>query len=204
MPRRGALGEDTAFPLSGGDSGMTEGVDFQKEGLGPQDLREARPRVAKNARVTPLLVSEELSERFGHKVAYKCESLQTGGAFKMRGATNFIARLSQAGRERGVLTYSSGNHGIAVALAARRAGVKAVVVMPETAPLLKLERVRSLGAELHRVGTTSIERKERAEGRRATRKSGGSPAAATPAAPNRPTASKRYTPPKKRKPTSRR
>jgi len=142
---------------------MTEGVDFQKEGLGPQDLREARPRVAKNARVTPLLVSEELSERFGHKVAYKCESLQTGGAFKMRGATNFIARLSPAARERGVLTYSSGNHGIAVALAARRAGVKAVVVMPETAPLLKLERVRSLGAEVHRVGTTSIERKERAE-----------------------------------------
>jgi len=142
---------------------VTDGIDLEKEGLGPSDLREARSRVAKNARVTPLLVSENLSERFGHKVALKCESLQVGGTFKMRGATNFIARLSAADRERGVLTYSSGNHGIAVALAARRAGVKAVVVMPEIAPVLKLERVRSLGAEVHRAGTTSIERKERAE-----------------------------------------
>ena len=119
--------------------------------------------MARNARVTPLLISESLSERLAQKVALKCESLQVGGAFKMRGATNFIARLSAAERERGVLTYSSGNHGIAVALAARRAGAGAVVVMPETAPILKLERVRSLGAEVHRAGTTSLERKERAE-----------------------------------------
>ncbi len=142
---------------------MTEGIDFEKEGLGPSHLREARARVARNARVTPLLVSESLSERFGHKVALKCESLQVGGAFKMRGATNFIARLSAAERERGVLTYSSGNHGIAVALAARRAGVRAAVVMPQTAPAVKVERVRSLGAEVHLAGSTSIERKERAE-----------------------------------------
>jgi threonine dehydratase len=142
---------------------MTEPIDLEKEGLGPSELREARPRVAKNARVTPLLVSESLSERFAQRVALKCENLQAGGAFKMRGATNFIARLSPSDRERGVLTYSSGNHGIAVALAARRAGAKAVVVMPETAPVLKLERVRSLGAEVHRAGTTSLERKERAE-----------------------------------------
>ncbi len=142
---------------------MADAVDFEKEGLGPSDLREARPRVARNARVTPLLLSEGLSERFGNRIAYKCENLQVGGAFKMRGATNFIARLSPADRERGVLTYSSGNHGIAVALAAHRAGVKAIVVMPETAPLLKLERVRALGAEVHSTGTTSIERQERAE-----------------------------------------
>jgi threonine dehydratase len=142
---------------------MPETIDLEKEGLGPSDLREARPRVARNARVTPLLVSESLSERLAQKVALKCESLQVGGAFKMRGATNFIARLSAAERERGVLTYSSGNHGIAVALAARRAGARAVVVMPETAPNLKVERVRSLGAEVHRAGTTSLERKERAE-----------------------------------------
>ena len=148
---------------------MADGADFEKDGLGPADLREARPRVAKNARVTPLLLSEALSERFGQRVAFKCENLQTGGAFKMRGATNFITRLSPAERERGVLTYSSGNHGIAVALAARRAGASAVVVMPETAPLLKLERVRSLGAEVHRAGTTSIERQERAEALRKER-----------------------------------
>ena len=146
-----------------------DGAQFEKEGLGPADLREARPRVARNARVTPLLPSEGLSERFGQRVALKCENLQAGGAFKMRGATNFIARLSPAERDGGVLTYSSGNHGIAVALAARRAGLKAVVVMPETAPLVKIERVRSLGAEVHRAGTTSLERQERAESLRRER-----------------------------------
>ncbi len=142
---------------------MTESGAFEKEGLGPGDLREARPRVARNARATPLVASESLTARFGHPVALKCENLQVGGAFKMRGATNYIARLEPAERERGVLTYSSGNHGIAVAYAARRAGVQAVVVMPRTAPPVKVDRVRSLGAEVHLAGSTSLERKERAE-----------------------------------------
>src|SRR2546425_2312066 len=142
---------------------MPEAVAFEKEGLGPADLREARPRVARNARPTPLLVSASLSERCGHTVAFKCENLQVGGAFKMRGATNFISRLDAAGKERGVITYSSGNHGIAVAHAARRAGVKAVVVMPRTAPAVKVDKVRALGAEVHLAGTTSLDRKERAE-----------------------------------------
>ena len=142
---------------------MPEAAGFEKEGLGPADLREARPRVARNARTTPLLVSESLSERCGHKVALKCENLQAGGAFKMRGATNFIARLRPDERERGVITYSSGNHGIAVAHAAGRAGARAVVVMPRTAPAVKVEKVRALGAEVHLAGSTSIDRKERAE-----------------------------------------
>jgi len=142
---------------------MTDGGSFEKEGLGPGDLREARPRVARNARATPLLESEALSARGGHPVALKCENLQVGGAFKMRGATNYIARLEAAERERGVLTYSSGNHGIAVAYAARRAGARAVVVMPRTAPPVKIDRVRALGAEVHLAGSTSLERKERAE-----------------------------------------
>ncbi len=142
---------------------MPEAAAFEKEGLGPADLREARARVARHARTTPLLVSESLSERCGHRVALKCENLQAGGAFKMRGATNFISRLDPAARGRGVITYSSGNHGIAVAHAARRAGVKAVVVMPRTAPAVKVDRVRALGAEVHLAGTTSLDRKERAE-----------------------------------------
>jgi threonine dehydratase len=142
---------------------VTTEAGFEKEGLAPADLREARPRVARNARVTPLLVSESLSERAGGRVALKCENLQVGGAFKMRGATNFIARLHPDERGRGVITYSSGNHAIAVAHAARRSGTAAVVVMPKTAPALKLERVRGLGAEVHLAGTTSLERKERAE-----------------------------------------
>jgi threonine dehydratase len=133
------------------------------EGLGPADLREARLRVARGARPTPVLLSETLSERYGHKVALKCENLQAGGAFKMRGATNFIAQIDEGARSRGVITFSSGNHGIAVAHAGRRAAAPAVVVMPETAPAVKLERVRALGAEVHLVGPTSLDRQARAE-----------------------------------------
>jgi threonine dehydratase len=131
--------------------------------LNPADLRAARARVAKGARVTPLLPSEHLSERLGRPIALKCENLQAGGAFKIRGATNFLARALEADPPRGVVTYSSGNHAIAVALAARRAGLPAVVVMPETAPEAKLGRVRGLGAEVHLAGRTSVDRQERAE-----------------------------------------
>jgi threonine dehydratase len=138
-------------------------VEIEAQGLGPADLRAARPRVAHGARPTPLLRSAFLSERTGREIALKCENLQVGGAFKIRGATNFVRQLPDDERRRGLITYSSGNHGIAVALAARQAAVPAVVVMPETAPRVKLERVRSLGAELHLAGTTSLERKARAE-----------------------------------------
>ena len=137
--------------------------------LSPADLRSARARVAKGARFTPLLPSDALSERLGHPVALKCENLQAGGAFKIRGASNFLARTIEAGKPRGVITYSSGNHAIATALAARRAGVPAVVVMPETAPAVKLERVRALGAEVHLAGRTSTDRFERAESLRKER-----------------------------------
>lgn len=137
--------------------------------LTPAALREVRPRIARGTRVTPLLRADSLSERLGHTVALKCENLQVGGAFKIRGATNFVARLSESERRRGLITYSSGNHGIAVALAARHAGARAVVVMPETAPPVKVARVRSLGAELHLAGTTSLERKACAEAIRAER-----------------------------------
>ena len=144
-------------------------MDFEASGLGPSDLREARTRIARAARVTPLLPSLPLSERFGHPVALKCENLQAGGAFKIRGASNFVARLDDASRARGLITYSSGNHAIAVSLTAKRAGCPAVVVMPETAPALKKTRVRDLGAEVHFAGTTSIERRTRAEAIRAER-----------------------------------
>jgi threonine dehydratase len=136
---------------------------FAEQGLGPGDLREARARVARGTRTTPLVPSESLSARFGHPIALKCENLQAGGAFKIRGGTNFVARLGETERARGLITYSSGNHAIAVALAARRAGCPAVVVMPETAPPLKVERARALGAEIHFAGTTSLDRKARAE-----------------------------------------
>ncbi len=139
------------------------GFDYDAQSLGAADLREAREHVSRVVRRTPLLPSDSLSELCGRRVSLKCENLQVGGAFKARGASHFLARLDPEDRVRGVITYSSGNHAIGVATAARRAGVPAVVVMPRTAPAVKLERVKALGAEVHLVGPTSLDRKAKAE-----------------------------------------
>ncbi|MCY3843412.1 MAG: threonine/serine dehydratase [Acidobacteria bacterium] len=93
----------------------------------------------------------------------KCENLQRGGSFKLRGAYNFIVQVPAERRARGLITYSSGNHAQAVALAARTLGAAAVVVMPETAPAVKVDGARALGAEILFEGTTSVERRARAE-----------------------------------------
>jgi len=84
----------------------------------------------------------------GDRLWLKCECLQTGGAFKLRGATNRLLQLSPAERERGVVAFSSGNHARGVAIAARRLGIKAVIVMPADAPAVKIEGTRSEGAEI--------------------------------------------------------
>jgi threonine dehydratase len=93
----------------------------------------------------------------------KCECLQFAGAFKLRGAYNFISSLSPEARRAGVVTYSSGNHAQGVAYAARSFGIPALVVMPEDAPGIKVAAVRRLGARLEMAGTTTTERKSRAE-----------------------------------------
>jgi threonine dehydratase len=123
-------------------------------------IEEAAERIAGVVRRTPLV---ELSLDGGVAIRAKCENLQAGGAFKLRGAYNFIAQLSPEERREGVITYSSGNHAQAVALAAGLVGVPAVVVMPTTAPSIKVEGARALGAEVIFAGTTSVERKARAE-----------------------------------------
>jgi threonine dehydratase len=124
------------------------------------DLREAGKRVSKIARITPLL---DVSAQAGRRLLLKCESLQPSGAFKIRGAYNMVAQLSADQRRRGVVTFSSGNHGQAMALAARELGSPAVVVMPTTASKVKVEGARGFGAEVIFAGTTSTERRERAE-----------------------------------------
>lgn len=96
-------------------------------------------------------------------LALKCENVQPMGAFKIRGAYNMLAQLSPEARAAGVITYSSGNHGQAMALAAERLGLLAVVVMPETAPRVKVEGVRRYGGEVIFAGTTSVDRRIRAE-----------------------------------------
>jgi threonine dehydratase len=131
-----------------------------------EDIRAAARRVAAVARVTPLL---DVSAAAGRPLLLKCEHMQPGGAFKIRGAFNMIAQLTNEQRRRGVITFSSGNHGQAVALAARELGAPAVVVMPTTAPRIKVEGTRAFGAELIFAGTTSVERRERAEAEAAAR-----------------------------------
>ncbi|HSL71898.1 MAG TPA: threonine/serine dehydratase [Longimicrobiales bacterium] len=111
---------------------------------------------------TPLIPAPWLEELVGVPVRLKCENLQHAGAFKIRGAYNAMARLSEPERAPGVITYSSGNHGQAVALAARLFGVTAVVVMPTTAPRIKVEGAQRLGAEVVLEGTTSTDRHRKA------------------------------------------
>ena len=123
-------------------------------------IREAASRIQDVVRVTPLV---DVSDTLRSHLLLKCENLQLGGAFKIRGAFNMIAQLSEHERGRGVITYSSGNHGRAVALAARRLGVPAVIVMPTSAPQIKVDGVRELGGEVIFEGTTSVERRVRAE-----------------------------------------
>jgi threonine dehydratase len=135
------------------------------------DVEAARGRVAETARQTPLEQSNTFSKRTGADIHLKLENFQRTGSFKIRGATNKIAQLSDAEREAGVVTASAGNHAQGVALAATRAGVDSVIVMPEYAPISKINATESYGAEvvLHGIDyDTAAERAheiERQEGR---------------------------------------
>lgn len=112
-------------------------------------LDAARERLRGVAHRTPVVTSTTLNERTGTHVFLKCESVQRMGAFKFRGAWNFVAALDPAARARGLVAYSSGNHAQAVALVARLHRLPAVIVMPSTAPASKLAAVRGYGAEVH-------------------------------------------------------
>lgn len=138
------------------------------------DIEAAATRIRGVAVRTPVVDVRLDADRRGGplgppSIALKCENLQPMGAFKIRGAYNFLAQLPLVARAAGVITYSSGNHGQAVALAAARLGVRAVVVMPETAPQVKVDGVRRYGCEVIVAGTTSIDRRTRAEQEAAAR-----------------------------------
>jgi threo-3-hydroxy-L-aspartate ammonia-lyase len=126
------------------------------------DLTAAAARIAPVAVRTPLLPFDAASERLGAEIWLKPEMLQRGGAFKFRGAYNFLAQLSAEERARGVIAPSSGNHAQAVALAARLFGVKAVVVMPTTVTAAKRGGAERLGARIELAGTTTQDRMDRA------------------------------------------
>src|SRR5215208_4702561 len=127
-----------------------------------QDLEQAAATLRGVIVRTPLLRDEALSAQLGADIRVKPEMLQRGGAFKLRGAYNFLAKLSAEERGRGVIAPSSGNHAQAVALAARLFGVKATVVMPETVTAAKRGGAERLGARVVLAGTTTQHRLDRA------------------------------------------
>ena len=128
----------------------------ENEGCGSMlaftEVLEARKRIGDLVLRTPLREAAGLSRRAGVPVRLKCEHHQTTGSFKLRGATNALLSLSRQGQQAGVVTASTGNHGRAVAFAARRLGVRTVVCMSHLVPGNKVEAVRSLGAAVRIVG----------------------------------------------------
>ena len=112
------------------------------------EIRAASARIRPNAKRTPVMTSRSFDGAAGLHAFFKCENLQTGGAFKIRGASNFIAQIPKDQLSRGVVAYSSGNHAQAVAIAARAAGAQATLVMPLDAPRSKVEATRAQGARI--------------------------------------------------------
>jgi threonine dehydratase len=119
-----------------------------REAVGARDIEDAARLIAGKVRETPVLPAGELSRRVGAPVVLKAENLQLTGSFKARGATNMIGRLPAAALRAGVVAASAGNHAQAVAAAARDAGARAVLVMPEQAPVAKVAAVRQYGGEV--------------------------------------------------------
>ena len=134
-----------------------------------EEIRAAKERIAGVVVRTPLYRVERARLRMGRfaepefDLYIKAESEQPIGSFKLRGAYNMVAQLSPEALGRGVITYSSGNHAQGVAYAARALGAKAVIVMPENAPEVKIAATRALGAEIVFVGPASSERRMKAE-----------------------------------------
>ncbi len=122
-----------------------------------RDVYAARRRIAGVVARSPLVPSPSLGARAGAEVLLKLETVQPTGAFKLRGAANAVAALDEAARARGVVCCSTGNHGRAVAYAARAAGVRAVVCLSALVPAVKVEAVAALGAEVRRVGRSQDE-----------------------------------------------
>ncbi len=118
------------------------------------NIQDARQRIKDVITQTPILGDKRLSRELGANAYLKAESLQKSGSFKIRGAYNKISQLSDDEKNRGVITASAGNHAQGVALAARLVGIKATIVLPEFAPLTKVNATRGFGAEVILKGTT--------------------------------------------------
>jgi len=142
---------------------MSDGISAGIVGVSPEQLADARVRVSKHARHTPLLSSGALSSRTGFDVRLKAEMFQRTGSYKIRGPLNKLALLSDEERARGVVCSSAGNHAQGVALAASLYGIRSVVVMAENATPSKIEATRGYGAEVVLHGMIWDEANEKAQ-----------------------------------------
>jgi len=125
-----------------------------------QDIQAAKKRIAGKVERTPMVLSASLSERMGFPVHLKLEHRQITGAFKLRGASNAVASLTADEKARGVIAASTGNHGRALAYAARRENMRAVICMSKLVPQNKLDEIRRLGAEIRIVGNSQDDAQE--------------------------------------------
>lgn len=116
--------------------------------IGIQDILEAAGRIAPYVHYTPVMTSRAINEMFAAEIVFKCENLQKVGAFKARGAVNAVMQLDDEGARRGVITHSSGNHAQALAYAAGLRGIACTIIMPHTAPAVKVAAVRGYGAQI--------------------------------------------------------
>jgi threonine dehydratase len=116
--------------------------------LGPEDVRQAAARIRCSVHRTPVMTSRLFDREARVRAHFKCENLQRGGAFKIRGASNFLLSIPKEDLPKGVVAFSSGNHAQAVAIAAGDVGARATIVMPSDAPQSKLEATRAYGAQV--------------------------------------------------------
>ncbi|HUU78216.1 MAG TPA: pyridoxal-phosphate dependent enzyme [candidate division Zixibacteria bacterium] len=123
-------------------------------------VESAYNRIKDFVNKTPVMTSSTLNKKINCSCYFKCENFQKIGAFKFRGALNAVLQLSEKEKERGVITHSSGNHAQALSLAAKIAGIKAVIVMPENAPKVKVEATKSYGAEIVFCGSKPGDREQ--------------------------------------------
>ncbi len=131
---------------------------------GAEDVRAAAERIRPLAKRTPVMTSSGFDAEAGTSAFFKCENLQKGGAFKIRGAANLVLSIPKADLPRGVVAYSSGNHAQATAIAAQFVGTAATIVMPEDAPRSKLEATRARGARIVTYNRFTDSREEIARG----------------------------------------
>ena len=127
------------------------------------DLVQTLARIRPHVHRTPVMTSSTLNSDCGCEIFFKCENFQRAGSFKIRGATNAIMSMSDSQRERGIVAHSSGNHAQAIALAARSAGVKACIAMPENAPTVKVAATEAYGGEVVFCESTAQAREDLAD-----------------------------------------